>query len=147
MVLQDVIVLIEEFEKSIPVSIRIEGSRIVPEPPEEIRQVLEKVYGEKPEDLLPNHYGPRLWYKLEFGDHPPEWVKAHAKAVLAASLRYQALFGDVWGGELTVWPNLFVELAVRNLLGGNEEPEWVLHGGGRWLRLADHQLERILAQL
>jgi hypothetical protein len=42
---------------------------------------------------------------------------------------------------------MVVELAVRNLLGDSEEPEWVLYGGGRWLRLADHQLERILAQL
>jgi len=147
MALQDIIALIEDFERHVPVYIRVEGARIVPEPPFEVRQVLETVYGKQPLDLVPHPQGSRLWYSIEPQDHTPGWIQAHAKTVLAASLRHQALFGDVWGGELTVWPNFFVELAVRNLLGDGEKPEWVLHGGGRWLRLVDRQLERILAQL
>jgi hypothetical protein len=147
MILQDVITLLEEFERHIPVHVCVEGGQVVPELPPEVQRVLEAVYGKQPQDLVPHPYGSRLWYSIESQDHSPEWIKAHAKAVLSASLRYQALFGDVWGGELTVWPHFSVEIAVRNLLGGNEEPEWVLHGGGRWLRLADRQLERVLAQL
>jgi hypothetical protein len=147
MALQDVIAIIEEFERCVPVSFWKEGDRIVPELPQEVRDVLETAYGKQPEDLIPHPYGSKLWYSLEPQDHPSAWIEAHARAVVAASLRHQALFGDVWGGELTVWPHMVVELAVRNLLGDDEEPEWVLHGGGRWLRLADRQLERILARL
>jgi hypothetical protein len=147
MALQDIIELIEEFEKHVPVDFWVEGDRVVPEIPPDIQQVLRTVYGKYPEDLIPHPYGLRFGYVLGPQNHPPDWIKAHAKTVIAACLRYQTLHGYVWAGELTVGPSGTAELAVRNLLGDSEEPEWVLHGGGRWLRLADCQLERILAQL
>jgi len=142
--LNAVLSILKEFEENVPVFLVRKGNVVAPEPPREVEQVLERAYGRKPQDLVPSPCGSQLRYRIENPDHSLDWLRDHAKAVVAVALRYQPLRISTYHGELDVSPPTRVHMDVRDLLGG-EEPEWIV--SYRWLRLRPDQLQRVIESL
>jgi len=142
--LNAVLSILKEFEENVPVFLGRKGNVVVPEPPRDVEQVLERAYGRKPQDLVPSPCGGQLRYRIENPDHSLDWLRDHAKAVVAVALCYQPMYVSGFHGEFGVSPPVRVDMAVRDLLGG-EEPEWIVCY--RWLRLRPDQLARVVQSL
>jgi len=142
--LNAVLSILKEFEENVPVFLGRKGNAVVPEPPREVQQVLESAYRKQPQDLVPSFCGGQLRYRIENPDHSLDWLREHAKAVVAAALRYQPMYISGCHGEIGVSPPIRVHMAVRDLLGG-KEPEWIVYH--RWLRLRPDQLQQVLESL